>query len=249
MIAARFRPAWWLPIAALTLAGCKTSAGGTGPRPDAAPPRSEPSVRPGINEPYQQQVVIDDWLGRFEVESREIYRERERIAAAAGVGPGLSVADIGAGTGFFSILFAGKVGPRGKVYAVDIVPEFIGHIRKRAAEAGLDNVVGVVCREDSVDLPDASIDLAFVCDTYHHFEYPHNTLASIHRALRPGGTLVIVDFKRIVGVSRDWVLEHVRAGQDVVTREVTDAGFQLIDDGSAVTCLEENYLIRFRRLE
>src|SRR5947209_3814252 len=84
-----------------------------------------------------------------------------------------------------------------------------------AQDKGLQNIVGVVCTADSVKLPPGSVDLVFICDTYHHFEYPRRTMASIHQALKPAGQLVLVDFKRIPGVSREWVLGHVRAGQEV----------------------------------
>ncbi|HEY3246619.1 MAG TPA: class I SAM-dependent methyltransferase [Phycisphaerae bacterium] len=157
------------------------------------------------------------------------------------------VADVGAGTGLFTEPLARAVGPKGKVIAVDIVPLFLEHIRQRAAEAGLSNVSTVLCKEDSVEVPADSIDLAFVCDTYHHFEYPKSTLRSIHTALRAGGQLIIVDFKRIPGVSRAWVLEHVRAGQDEVTAEIRAAGFELVSQGSEAPYLDENYLLRFRK--
>ena len=85
-----------------------------------------------------------------------------------------------------------------------------------------------------------------MCDTYHHFEYPHSTLASLHQAIRPGGSLVVIDFERIPGESRDWVLEHVRAGKDVFTREIEAAGFELVEQ-VAIEGLKENYVLRFRR--
>src|SRR4029077_2017625 len=125
----------------------------------------------------------------FEVESREIYTQRKEIVVACKLKPGMAVADIGAGTGLFTRLFAKEVGPQGKVYAVDIAAKFIEHIEKTAQDEGLKNVGGVVCTADSVRLPAKSIALAFVCDTYHHFEFPFKTLASIHEALRPGGQL------------------------------------------------------------
>ena len=85
----------------------------------------------------------------------------------------------------------------------------------------------------------------FVCDTYHHFTYPRTELASLHRALRPGGRLVVVDFERVEGVSSDWVLEHVRAGKEAVRAEIEAAGFTFLDQPA--TGLEENYCVRFRR--
>lgn len=108
------------------------------------------------------------------------------------------------------------------------------------------NVEGVVCAEDDTRLPKDSIDVAFVCDTYHHFEYPAQTLASIHRALRKGGELVVVEFHRIEGVSREWCMSHVRAGQEVFVSEILAAGFeQLAQD--QLPGLKENYVVRFRK--
>ena len=109
---------------------------------------------------------------------------------------------------------AAKTNGKGKLYAVDITPKFIEHINGRVKEAGLTNVETVLCKEDSVELPPASIDFAFICDVYHHFEYPDDSMASLYEALRPGGEIVIIDFDRIEGVSRDWVLGHVRIAVD-----------------------------------
>jgi ubiquinone/menaquinone biosynthesis C-methylase UbiE len=158
----------------------------------------------------------------------------------------MDVADVGAGTGLFTRLFARGVGPRGKVYAVDIARPFIQHIEKTAREKGLTNVVGVVCTQSSTELPAGSVDLVFVCDTYHHFEFPYKTLKSIHRALRPGGQLVLIDFKRIKGVSSDWVLKHVRAGQETFTREIVASGFRPVREEKL---LQENYFLRFSKAE
>lgn len=206
------------------------------------------SVRPGINDDYRNADVAV-WSARFESESREIYLERNRIADAAGIREGLMVADIGAGTGFFTDLFARRVGPSGLVYAVDITPEFIAHIDAHARAEGLHNVRTVLCPVDAVALPDASIDAAFVCDTYHHFEFPARSLRSIHRALRPRGQLVVVDFERIPGVSREWVMNHVRAGREQVIDEITAAGFELLTRNNDAPWLKENYLLRFRKVD
>ncbi|RMF76104.1 MAG: methyltransferase domain-containing protein [Planctomycetota bacterium] len=224
------------------IAGCEN------PKRNAAAASAphEASVAPGINKAYEHPDV-ERFKERFESESREVYDQRERIVADLGLSPGDSVADIGAGTGFYSILFGQAVGPGGKVYAVDIAPEFIEHIRKRAAAAGLKNITPVVCKEDSVELPPDSVDVAFICDTYHHFEYPRSTLASLRRALRAGGEVVVIDFIRKPGVSREWVLNHVRAGKRTVIREFDEAGFDLVADGAPSAELAENYFLRFRK--
>lgn len=189
----------------------------------------EKSVKPGINDSFKNPDV-EKYKGTFEGESREVYMHREKIVAACGVKPGMVVADIGAGTGLNTRLFAKAVGDDGQVYAVDIAAKFLEHIRKTSREAKLRNVTPVLCNEDAVDLPKGSVDVAFVCDTYHHFEYPHRTLASLHRAIKPGGKLVAVDFQRIEGTSSAWTLNHVRAGQEVVEKEIATAGFKKTDE-------------------
>ena len=209
------------------------------------PTLEEQSVKPGINKEFlKPDLNVSNWVERFEKEGREIYDRREEIVAAAGIRPGASVADIGAGTGLFTPMLSARVGPKGKVYAVDIVPNFLELIKARCARAGISNVQTVLCTERSIEMPPDSIDQAFICDVYHHFEYPQHSLASLHRALRRNGEVFIVDFKRIPGVSSDWVLDHVRAGQDVVTAEFEAAGFSKVEE---VPLLKDNYTIRFRK--
>lgn len=189
----------------------------------------EQSVRPGINKAYEHPDVAQ-WVATFEHPGREVYDKRQEIVAASGVRPGMAIADIGAGTGLFTRLFAREVGSTGRVFAVDITRPFIDHILKTSREQGLANVQGIVSSPADVQLAPASVDLAFICDTYHHFEYPQTILRTIHRALRPGGTLVVVDYRREPGVSSQWILGHVRAGKEAVIREVQQAGFTLIEE-------------------
>jgi predicted methyltransferase len=211
----------------------------------ALPSTQERSVRPGINKPYENPDVNQCTKG-FECDGREVYAKRREIVAACKLKPGMAVADVGAGTGLFTRLFADDVGPQGRVYAVDIARKFIEHIEKTSKEAGLKNVTGIVCPPSSTELPPGSVDLVFVCDTYHHFEYPRKTMASIHRALRPGGHLVLVDYRRIEGTSPVRLLRHVRAGQEAFTKEIEAAGFKAVDQADF---LKENYLVRFEKTE
>jgi SAM-dependent methyltransferase len=204
-------------------------------------------VRPGVNDEFKAaDLDIELWLGRFEVESREVFAARHAVVAALGLTPGLRVADVGAGTGLYTLLLSEAVGAEGWVYAIDIAPRFLEHILEVAAERRATNVTGVLCPETDIALPPSSVDLAFVCDTYHHFEFPVSTLRSIHRALAPGGRLVVLDFERIEGRSRPWVLEHVRAGKDATRAEIEAGGFEFVRE-LAVPGLAENYVIEFRR--
>ncbi|MEE8169074.1 MAG: class I SAM-dependent methyltransferase, partial [Phycisphaerae bacterium] len=202
----------------------------------------------GINDSFKGDVDVARFVGVFEGESREIYRDRMAITAAVGIRTGDVVADIGAGTGFFTLLFARAAGPNGEAIGVDIAPQFLEHIQNRAKAEGVTNIRTVECAEDSVGLPPASVNLVFICDTYHHFEYPERTMQSIHSALKPGGEVVVIDFNRIEGQSRPWVMDHVRCGKDQTIREIETAGFKLIPHAPTVATLTDNFLIRFRKV-
>lgn len=204
----------------------------------------EQSVRPGINDPFRKPD-LKKFLATFEGESREIFAKRDQVVAACKLMPDQVAADIGAGTGLFTRLLAREVGSKGKIFAVDITPEFLDHVDQSCREAGLGNVVPVLCKPDSVELPAASIDVAFICDTYHHFEFPYRTMATIHRALKPGGRMIVIDFRRIEGQSSEWVLNHVRAGQEVVEQEITKCGFIKKAENSEL--LKENYFVEFEK--
>jgi len=211
----------------------------------APSPAQEKSVRPGINKPFENPD-LKDFILKFEAESREIAAHAKEIVAACKLKPGMVVADVGAGTGLFTRKFAAEVGEKGKVFAVDIAPTFQRYIEKTCQESNIKNVKTVLCDQFSTKLPRNSVDLVFICDTYHHFEFPQKTLKSIHDALRPGGQVVLIDFHRIQGKSSDFVLGHVRAGQEVFVREITTAGFKVVGDEKF---LKENYFVRFEKKE
>jgi ubiquinone/menaquinone biosynthesis C-methylase UbiE len=203
----------------------------------------EESVKPGINDNFRDPS-IKRYTMMFEGESRAIFKHRVEIVDALQLEDGMAVADIGAGTGFFSVMIADRVGDGGLVYSVDIAENFIEHITKRAEEEDLSNIRGVLCDPHSTKLDSESVDLVFVCDTYHHFEYPYDTLSSIHQALRPEGRLVIVDFERVKGVNSEWTLDHVRCGKGTVTDEVKDAGFDFVEE---IKMMDEQYVIVFKK--
>ena len=206
---------------------------------------AEQNVNPDINQHYKN-TEFKEWLGVFEREGREVYDRRLAVVEALNLKPGMDIADIGAGTGFYSLLFAQKVGQAGNVFAVDVAKDFILNINLRAAEKGLKNIHAVLSKQKDTLLAPASIDMAFVCDTYHHFEYPHTMLASIRRALRPGGKLILIDFRKQAGVSSSWVMSHVRADRKTVIQEVELVGFKF---QSEEEILKTNYFLRFIKTE
>lgn len=201
-----------------------------------------PAVGPEINAHYHG-ADPQRWASIFERSGREVFDRRLEILQALQIHLGMRIADVGAGTGLFTRLFAEAVGPSGTVYAVDVSESFVDSIRRRARAEGLENVVPVINQPTSVALDPASVDLVFLCDTYHHFEYPDAMLASIREALALGGVLAIIDYRREPDTSSPWILKHVRADRRTVINEVTQAGFVLIDEPLT---LRENFFIRFR---
>lgn len=206
----------------------------------------EQSVKPGINDAFRNPNV-KEWVEKFEGESRETFEKRKQVVDACQIKPGQVVADIGAGTGLYTRLFAKAVEARGKVFAVDISQKFLDHIDKSCQALQLKNVKTILGKDTSSELPENSIDLAFICDTYHHFEFPYKMLASLHQAMKPKGRLVIIDFIRVPGQSREWVLGHVRAGQDVVEQEILKSGFKKVNEVKSL--FKENYFVVFEKVE
>lgn len=200
------------------------------------------------NDAYRDpRMSAATWRHFFEDPGRgEIYTARTDIVRLSGVAPGMAVADVGAGTGLFAMMLSDAVGPDGRVYAEEVVDRFTRFIAERAEQEGRTNVVSVAGTERGIGLPPGSIDLAFLCDVYHHFDSPSTMLASIRRALRPHGQLFLVDFRRDPGRSPDWVLTHVRASEEAVIAEIEQAGFVSV---AVDHQLRESYAIRFRRRE
>ena len=207
----------------------------------------EKSVKPGINDRWRSPD-IKPLVETLETESREIYHEREVLARLVDPKPGMAVADLGAGSGFMTLLFAKMVGVSGRVYAVDINQKMLERVSQLAAQEGLKNIQTVLDNDTSTELAANSVDLVFLCDTYHHFEYPKAVLASMHKALRPGGQVVLVEFHLVQGKSPAWMFEHVRAGQEVFTKEFVEAGFAFVTEHES-PFFKENYILRFRKAE
>jgi ubiquinone/menaquinone biosynthesis C-methylase UbiE len=200
----------------------------------------------GINDSFlDPDMKVEDFIKRFEIESREVFACRQQILEAIDLEPGMSVADVGAGTGLYMGALSSSVGPQGTVFAIDIAPNFVKHLRERAKTEGLENVEVVLCSDRDVNLKPNSVDRVFICDVYHHFEYPMSSLKSIHTAMRSGAELVLVDFvNNAEGERGEWLRNHVRAPKEVFKQEVIDAGFKFVEE-VAIDGFEENYLLRF----
>jgi len=216
------------------------SACGRKPAPSEV---AEPLPAPSYGEEEENPEVF---LDSMEVGSRELYAARDAVLAAAKIPAGARIADIGAGTGLYSLMFADKVGPAGVVYAVDIEPRFLKLISQRAADLDVGNVVAVLGRDKDITLPPSSVDVVFIADTYHYFSDRAGIMATVRDALAPGGRLIILDYTLDETHKDDPARAHVRFGKAGMVNEVEGFGFKLIDE-PAVAGLKEIYMVVFEK--
>jgi ubiquinone/menaquinone biosynthesis C-methylase UbiE len=200
-----------------------------------------------MNKVFQDPALdVKKYIARFESEERDVFTSRREIVEAVGLKPGMTVADVGAGTGLFALPFAERVGPKGTVYAVEIAPAFLKYLDEQARHKGVQDVVRTVrATQESTNLREESVDVAFVCATYHHFEHPAKVLASLHRALRPGGRLIVIDFD-LRKDSPEFVREHARGPKEVYFREIETAGFRRVESKPPAG-LKENFFAVFEK--
>ncbi len=132
-----------------------------------------------------------EWLERKE---REMEENTTQLLKNLAVQPGMIIADIGAGSGYHSTLLSKMVG-NGKVYAVDVEPEMIAYMKDRIKLEGYKNIIPVLSTEQKVSLPANSIDVMLLVDVYHEFSFPYEMTLSMLEALKPGGKLVLVEFR------------------------------------------------------
>ena len=184
-----------------------------------------------LQHPQGGQHTFEDtgrWVPEFEDPARDAWQKPDEVVGAMGLAPGDRVADIGAGTGYFTRRFARAVGERGVTYAVDIEPNMLQHIAQRATEDGQSNIVPVLATPDNPMLAPGSVDVIFICDTIHHIENRAGYYQVLKRDFAPGGRVVIVDFKKEelpVGPP----MEMKIAKEDLIA-ELAGAGFQLSEE-------------------
>ncbi len=133
-----------------------------------------------------------EWLVR---ETREQEEQPETMLDALKIPKGAIVADVGAGVGYTSLRLSKRVGPTGTVYATDLQPEMLRALRDNARQAGATNIKPVLATARDTKLPDGAIDLILMVDVYHECSHPETTLKGVRKALKPGGRLVLVEFR------------------------------------------------------
>jgi protein-L-isoaspartate O-methyltransferase len=159
---------------------------------------TQPS-RDGIGKVYMGREIagVMGWQGASWLERDERQQEErgDLLLRELALKPGMAVADIGAGTGYYARRMAPLVGSTGVVYATDVQPEMMKMLQDATKKAGLSNVKPVLGGLQSVNLPDASIDLAIMVDVYHELEFPFEVIDSLVRALKPGGRIAYVEYR------------------------------------------------------
>ncbi|MFO0951060.1 MAG: class I SAM-dependent methyltransferase [Isosphaeraceae bacterium] len=133
-----------------------------------------------------------DWLVR---DTREQEEHPEQMLDALKIPEGATVADVGAGVGYTSVRIARRVGPKGTVYSTDIQPEMIRMLRENIREQEINNIKPILCTATDPKLPEGKVDLIIMVDVYHECSAPATTLKGLRKALKPGGRLVLVEFR------------------------------------------------------
>ena len=177
------------------------------------------------------QVMGHQGAGWLERPDRAIEEEPQKMIAALGLKSTDVVADIGAGTGYISQLIARQV-PEGKVLAVDVQPEMIELLKQRMNKNKITNIQPQLGTEQSPSLPAASIDLAIMVDAYHEFSYPHEMMAGIVAALKPGGRVVLAEYRG--EDPKVNIKPHHKTTQKQIQSEMKAVGLKLLKNESVL---------------
>jgi ubiquinone/menaquinone biosynthesis C-methylase UbiE len=163
----------------------------------------------------------------YEGVNRDDWQQPQRVIAALNVRPGDQVADLGSGGGYFTFRLAEAVGPAGKVYAVDIDPDMVDLIAKRAKQETAANIDPILAKPDDPLLPKAEVDLIFTSNTYHHIDNRIAYFSNLRKYLRPGGRIAIIDFDR-----RSWLMGLFRhyTPSEFIKPEMEQAGYSLQEE-------------------
>jgi ubiquinone/menaquinone biosynthesis C-methylase UbiE len=229
---------WVARIAlAATFLGCASAAPVTSSAPAPPPPHGahDATARHSFED-------VEHWVSVFDDPARDAWQKPAAVVTALQLRPGMRVADLGAGTGYFSRYLAAAVGESGTVFAVDTEPHLVVHLRERAEREHLSNLVPILASADTPRLPAGCVDLVLIVDTVHHIDDRINYLRRLQGVLTPDGRVVVVDFKKQADIPVGPPPEH-RLARAQVVEEFTSAGYRLVGEPDL---LPYQYLLIFR---
>jgi arsenite methyltransferase len=189
-------------------------------------------------EEHQMHGLHNDpkaYIGSLEDPKRDAYQKPHEVMTALNLNPGEVIADIGAGSGYFTFRLAHQVGAKGKIFAVDISPDMILHINRRIRELKATNVVSILAEPDDPLLPDQSVNRFFFSDSWHHIENQTKYLALMKRMLKPRGEIVMIDFHKKespigpplkMRIAREDLIKHMETHRFRLTKEHTFLPYQ-----------------------
>ncbi len=196
---------------------------------------AQDTIRRGEEDLHRLHQDPKAYIAFLEDPQRDAYQKPHEVVMALGIREGEWIADIGAGSGYFSFRFAHHAGERGRVYAVDINPDMIRYMNRRARDLKLQNLFTILVDADDPLLPDGSMDRIFLCDTWHHIENQSEYLGRMRKILKPGGQIIMIDFQKKelpvgppVGmkIAREDLLKQMDANGFQVAREHTFLPYQ-----------------------
>lgn len=203
----------------------------------AAPPAGAGPHDATAHHPFDD---VEQWTKVFDDPGRDAWQRPDEIVRALELRTGAAVADLGAGTGYFSKRLATAVGPDGVVFAVDVEPNLVAYLRARAEREKTPNVVPILASTSNPRLPPRSCDVVLVVDTYHHIDDRLTYFQRLRRVLRSGGRVAIVDWqKRPLPVGPEMAHKLDRA---VVVEEMKTSGYRLVGEPDV---LPYQYLLLF----
>lgn len=231
----------WPPRLAVVL--CLTLAGNLA-RAEHGEAAAADTVEPGRATSHRSFADVEEWAAVFDDPKRDKWQKPQEVIRVLRLKEGLSVADLGAGTGYFMPYLAGAVGTLGAVYTVEVEPTLVAHLRQRAEEGNFPQVIPVLASADTPRLPSGRVDLILIVDTFHHLDHRADYLGKLTRALTPLGRVAIIDWKK-EPLPEGPPPEHKLPPEQVIA-ELTAAGFELRESPDF---LPYQYFLIFQKTE
>jgi len=181
-----------------------------------------------MEEMHQLHQDSKAYISFLDDPQRDAYQKPHEVITALGLKQGEAIADIGAGSGYFTFRLAQHVGETGRVFAVDVSPDMILHLNRRIRDMKLQNITTILSAPDDPLLMDGSIDKFFICDTWHHIQNQGHYLALMKKMLKPGGQIIMIDFQKKespVGAPME-----MRIDREDLVRQMESNGYRIVKE-------------------